>query len=392
MMTHREMVRTDAELTALCAELKQGGRFALDTEFLGERTYLPRICLVQIATPEFIVLIDALAVSGLKPLWALVTDPGVTKVLHAAREDLRIAHYGAGAKVPRGIFDTQVASGLLGLPLYPLSYARLVETVMGVKLDKSETRSEWDRRPLTPEQIRYARDDVRYLLEIADKQTALLTRLGRMGWMDEEMERFSNPSTYEPDPEMAYLRIRGSRVGLSARPTAVLRALAAWRERAAADRDVPARSILRDELLVEMAVKSPRRVSDLPRVKGFPLGEEAHLGPGIVAAVESAHALPSGDLPQPLAGGDELSPSERIQVDVAYALAAALSAANNVSPELALSRSDAADLVRVNGISSLLRGWRHELVGANLKSFLQGAARAELAMQDGVLQVTWKKP
>ena len=174
-----ETVRTPAGLADLCQQLKGAGRFALDTEFVGERTYLPRLCLVQVATTEFIALVDTLAVGAMEPLWDLVADPGVEKVLHAAREDLRLAFFGGGKRPPAGVLDTQIAAGLIGLSSYPLSYARLAEALMGVKLSKAETRSEWDRRPLTPAQLEYARDDVRYLLPIADKLGRLLDRLGR---------------------------------------------------------------------------------------------------------------------------------------------------------------------------------------------------------------------
>ena len=186
-----ETVRTPEALADLCRQLKKAGRFALDTEFVGERTYLPRLCLVQVATTDFIALVDTLAVGTMEPLWDLVADPTVGKVLHAAREDLRLAYFGGGKRLPGGVFDTQIAAGLIGLPSYPLSYARLAEALMGVKLNKAETRSEWDRRPLTPAQLEYARDDVRYLLPIQDKLDRLLERLDREEWLTEEMGRFS---------------------------------------------------------------------------------------------------------------------------------------------------------------------------------------------------------
>ena len=191
-------VRTSEALADLCEKLQQAGRFALDTEFVGERTYLPRLCLVQIATVEFIALVDALAVPNLDPLWNIVADPSVEKVLHAAREDLRLAWFGGGKRPPAGVWDTQVAGGLIGLPAYPLSYARLVEALMGVKLSKGETRSEWDRRPLTPAQLDYARDDVRYLLPLWDKMRRLLERLGRLDWLREEMGDLGKGAPMKP--------------------------------------------------------------------------------------------------------------------------------------------------------------------------------------------------
>lgn len=192
-----ETVKTSDALAELCAQLRAAGRFALDTEFVGERTYLPRLCFVQVATEEFIGLVDTLAFATLDPLWDLVADPSIQKVLHAAREDLRLAYYGGAKRLPQNVFDTQVAGGFIGLPSFPLSYARLAEALMGVKLSKAETRSEWDRRPLTPAQLEYARDDVRYLLPITDKMNQMLGKLGRAEWMQEEMGRFSEARTYE---------------------------------------------------------------------------------------------------------------------------------------------------------------------------------------------------
>ena len=158
---------------------------------------------------------------------------------------------------------------------------------MGVKLSKAETRSEWDRRPLTPAQLEYARDDVRYLLPMTDKINNLLGRLGRTGWMQEEMGRFSEARTYETAPEDAYLRLRVGR-GFTARPTALLRAVAAWRETEAADRDVPARSLLRDEVLLELAQRPPRRLTEFRRLRGFPEVEEVTFGAPLLDALNAA--------------------------------------------------------------------------------------------------------
>ncbi|MGO8673707.1 MAG: ribonuclease D [Capsulimonadaceae bacterium] len=394
VVTEREMVRTSEGLAALVQELRDAGRFALDTEFAGERTYVPRLCLVQVATEKFIGLIDAVAVPDLSPLWALVGDPSIEKVLHAAREDLRIAYYGGLKLIPRGVFDTQVAAGLVGLSLYPLSYARLVEAMMGVRLTKTETRSDWERRPLSPEQVRYARDDVRYLLPIASRLSRLLEKLGRGTWLSEEMERFSDPGVYEPDPEEAYLRVRGPRQGLTARPTAILRAIASWREREAALRNTPARAVLRDEVMTEIALRSPRRLGDLSRMKSFPAGEESTLGPPLLAAVEAARAIPESELPSALVGQEEDTPQQRILIDTVAVLGAALCLSRNIAPELALTKASAAELVR-NGAgtgAALLTGWRAQAVGRELADVLLGKASVHAHVSGGELSVTITAP
>jgi ribonuclease D len=375
-LEERPMIRTGEELAALSEELRAAGRFALDTEFLGERTYVPRLCLVQIATERFIALVDTLAVRDLAPLWALIADPSVQVVLHAAREDLRLAYYGGGRLIPRNVFDTQVAAGFIGLPLYPLSYARLTEALMAVKLGKGETRSEWDRRPLTPDQIQYARDDVRYLLPMADRLQAVLTRLGRDGWMREEMERFSTPSVYEPDPELAYLRLRGPKTGLTRRPTALLRAVAAWREREAADRDIPARRVLPDEALAELATRPPRRLTDFARLRYFPAGEDVSLGPPLLDALEAGRAVPEDQLPAPLTGGgDEETPPERAAADLLYALGESLCLSRDLSPDLVISKADALLVARGRSESLLLSGWRRAALGEGLRRVASGEAQ-----------------
>lgn len=384
------MVRTSEALLSLCRTLKDAGRFALDTEFVGERTYLPRLCLVQIATADAIILVDTLEIKDLTPLWDLVADPDVEKVLHAAREDLRLAFYGGGKRRPAGIVDTQVAAGLVGLPLYPLSYARLVDALMGVKLSKGETRSEWDRRPLSPAQLDYARDDVRFLLPVWDKLARLLNSLGRMDWLRQEMARFGEARTYETAPAEAYLRLRNTR-SLGARPTALLRAVAAWREEEAMARDIPVRTLLRDEVVLELAQRPPRRLTDFRRLRGFPEGEDVSLGPPILDALNAARALPDDQLPPPLsAGGPEETPRERVLGDLLYALGEALCLERDLAPELVVSKADTLALARGRSGGAMESDWRQEAVGGELRQFAVGAVAARLSSTPH-LQVRWEE-
>ncbi len=383
-----ETVKTPDALAELCQRLHAAGRFALDTEFVGERTYLPRLCFVQVATEEFIGLIDTLAFAGLDPLWDLVADPAIQIVLHAAREDLRLAYYGGEKRLPQNIFDTQVAAGFIGLPSYPLSYARLAEALMGVKLSKAETRSEWDRRPLTPAQLEYARDDVRFLLPITDKINRMLDRLGRTAWMNEEMGRYSDARTYETAPEDAYLRLRTGR-GFTARPTALLRAVAAWREEEAAMRDIPARSLLRDDVLIELAQRPPRRLTEFRRLRGFPETEEVSFGAPLLDALNTARALPDDKLPPPLSGtGPEETPRERALGDLLYGLGEALCLDRNLAPELALTKADALAVARAQSGPPLLSGWRRQAVGGELEQIASGRASVRLQVTPTALAVT----
>ena len=387
-----EIVRTNDGLAEISEKLRSYERFALDTEFVGERTYLPTLSLVQIATVDWIVLIDPISISNLDPFWELVADPDIEKVLHAAREDLRLACVNSGL-APRSIFDTQVAAGFVGLPQYPISYAKLVEAITGVRLSKSETRSEWDKRPLTPEQIRYAKDDVRYLLEIRNKLGNVIEKLGRTDWFVEEMGRFSDPGYYITDPEDVYLKLRGPRSGMGARQTAVLRAVAAWREREASEMNVPARTILRDETLTEIALRPPTHLSEYKRLRNFPAGDEVTIGPHILAEIQAVRRLTEDELPAPLASlGETETPAQKAFSDLAFALATIHAQANRLSPELVLSRAAASDLTLGKDASLLLNGWRKDLVGYTLQQLLEGKVDVRIKVEGGVPKLEFNEP
>ena len=377
----REIVRTEKDLRDLCAELEGIGRFALDTEFLAERSYVPQLCLIQVATETFTALIDTVALPNLKPFWSLVQNPAIEKVLHAAREDLRLAYYGGGKVVPCNVFDTQIAAGIVGLPQYPLSYGRLVEGICGERLSKSETRSEWDKRPLTVEQIRYARDDVRFLLSVADKLKSTLSGLDRTSWMDEEMERYYSPATFEPDPEAAFQRVRAPRQGFTRREAAIVRAISAWRERYAEMTNQSVRFILKDETLIELVLRPPQRISDFVRVRGMALGDDVTLGPQILDCINSARRLSDVELPPPIAGSaDSEAPSARNVADLLFVLASALCLQNSIAPELAVSRATAAEILIDPETAQILRGWRGREIGRSLLAFVLGESRVDMSV------------
>jgi ribonuclease D len=288
---------------------------------------------------------------------------------------------------PVNIFDTQIAAGFVGLPQFPVSYARLVEALTGVRLGKTETRSEWDRRPLTPEQIRYAKDDVRYLLDIRNKLGKVIEKLGRQIWMTEEMERFSDPALYAADPEEVYLKIRGSRSGFGARQTGHLRALAAWREREAAEQNVPPRSMLRDDTLVELALRPPSHLNDFRRIKSFPVEESTTIGPKILAELLAVRRLSESELPAPLSGQNEQeTPAQKAFADLAYALATIHCQSNHLAPELVITRAAVLDLTLCKTNASLLSGWRNEIIGAFLERLLQGNVDVRVHVDKGVPQ------
>src|SRR5712691_2210478 len=258
-------IRTAAPLRRLCAQAQVEGRFALDLEFIREHSYVPRLALIQMAVSDTCAIIDPLEVHDLSPLLELCKSPQTLKVLHAAGQDTEILHWHAGI-ISENIFDTQIAAALVGLG-DQLSYARLVDQLLGVSLSKGESYSDWLQRPLSPAQTAYALDDVRYLLPLHDALGQRLEAMGRAAWLTEECRKFANPALYQRDPQKLFRRIRRSNA-LSSQGLAILRELAIWRDREARQRDRPPGSVLHDELLVEIARKAPRLPDDLQRLRG----------------------------------------------------------------------------------------------------------------------------
>jgi ribonuclease D len=279
-----QIVTRPEELAEVCAHVAASRRFGFDTEFVGENTYHPHLCLVQIATSERIVLVDPLTVGPLDTFWKLVVDPANEVVVHAGREEVRLCRFWTG-QTPGNLVDLQLAAGLAGLP-YPLGHGALVSQVLRVQLSKNETLTEWANRPLTLAQIRYAFDDVRYLLPAWGCLSTELGKLDREDWMREEVARLTtNAAPEQPSPEK-WRKLRGLG-SLDGRRLAVVRAIYAWREERAAATNRPARTIIRDDLIVEIARRNPRSERDLHVVRGLAKRDVQ----AILEVVETARAL-----------------------------------------------------------------------------------------------------
>ena len=252
-------------MNGLLEHLRSCGRFAFDTEFVSEDTFEPVLCLIQVATRERLAVIDPLAVHDVRPFWELVCDPSLEVVMHAAGEDLRICLLRTG-QLPRRVFDVQMAAGLIGLS-YPLSLVNLVGQVLGVSLSGSETRTDWRHRPLTPAQLHYALDDVRHLLDLADRFTDRLTQLGRSDWAKAEFEEFIESIARRGD-EDRWRRLPGLHQ-LGRRSLEMARRLSEWREDAARRQNRPLRQVLRDDLLVAIAKRQPPNRRGLEALRDF---------------------------------------------------------------------------------------------------------------------------
>lgn len=288
-------ITDSVELKEFCRRQSRASYITVDTEFLRDKTYWPILCLIQIAGPEEAAVIDPMAKDiDLTPLDRLLFNPKVLKVFHAARQDLEIFFHRTG-KVPAPIFDTQVAAMVCGFG-DQVGYETIVNTVVGAALDKVSRFADWSRRPLTQKQLEYALADVVHLRPVYEALSKSLESSGRAGWLAEEMATLTDPATYRLDPEEAWRRIKSR--GGNRRFFAVLKEIAAWREREAQKRDIPRNRILRDDSLLDIAAHAPQTEEELSRTRGLSRGfAEGKLGAAVVQAVRRGLKLPDDQIP-----------------------------------------------------------------------------------------------
>lgn len=380
-MTEPRYVDTPAALAELCADLRGGDWLALDTEFIREKTYYPQLCLIQIANDAHIACIDPLALADLEPLWQLLYDPAVTKVLHAAQQDLEIFTLLRGTP-PTPLFDTQIAATLLGQG-EQVGYANLVQALLGVELDKSQVRTDWSRRPLSPAQLTYAADDVRHLRAIYHRQHEELIERGRLVWLAEDFTTLADPERYRVDPDKAWTRLKGAG-RLKPRQLAVLRALAAWREREAMRRDRPRRWIVDDNLLIDLARLQPTDEQQLNRLRGLDGERRRRHGETLLAVIAEARDTPADEWPNP-ERSQPLSLEQEALVDALQSLVKLCAAEHQVSPGSLAGRRELEQLVQ-GGDITLLHGWRKALAGDAVQHFLAGETRLTIG-GDGLQRV-----
>lgn len=369
------LVGTPDELARLCGKLAALPRFGLDTEFVGEETYHPRLCLVQIATDEGLYLVDPLAIPTLDAFWKIVADPAKQVIVHAGREEVRLCHLWCG-QPPGRIFDLQIAAGLVGCT-YPMGHGSLVGQLLRKTLAKGETLTEWRTRPLTKAQIRYAFDDVRYLLALWKKLSDKLQKLGRETWAEEEFAKMTASATPE-EPGLApgtdkWRKLRGAG-SLDRRHLAGLRELYEWREGLAAQLNRPARAVVRDDLLVEIARRNPKNDRDLSTVRGI----QKRFIPQMLDAIERARALPMDQCPEPFDRGQD-PPQLTLIANVLNAVLADYCIRSEMAPNLAATSTEVKEIIRARmqgevlpEESMLTRGWRAEFVLPTLLEFLDG--------------------
>ncbi len=364
------LITETAELAALCTRLRHERFVTVDTEFMRERTYWPELCVVQLAGTEDVAVVDAEAPGiDLAPLGELLADTAVTKVFHAARQDIEIfvLRYG---DVPRPLFDTQIAAMVAGFG-DQVGYDALVASLAGGQIDKAHRFSDWSARPLSPAQINYAAADVTYLRVAYERLCARLERDGRLEWVAEEMATLADPNTYRPDPETMWERLRPR--STNRRLLGILRAVAAWREREAQRSNVPRQRMLKDEALLEIAATAPDTPDELARARGITRGfAEGRTGVSLLAAIAAAKALPDAAMPEAPNGREGPKPSPGL-VSLLKVLLAANCEAHHVAPKLVASSDDIDRLATEDSPDiAAAHGWRAEVFGNDAAALKAG--------------------
>lgn len=385
-MRELQYIRDANALAGLAQQLAGAARIALDTEFMRERTYYAKLCLVQLATPDLLAVVDPLAVSDLRPLWDVVTG-GAEIVFHAAGQDLEIIA-GLSGGVPQQHFDTQVAAAFVGYG-DSIGYSRLLDRVVGHTPGHSEAYTDWTRRPLSQDQIDYALDDVRYLLEIADKLESELREAGREAWVREELAAVLDNVQPEAEPNDMWRKVRGAR-GLRGRKLAVLQEVAAWREREAQARDIPRQRVVADRVLAEIAKRAPKQPAQIERLRGLHPREASRSSKAILEAVRRGVERADSELPDWGTAAPHVNDA-RVEMIAALldAVLRAVAADMNLSSRLLANRRDLEALARYRLAGGktvpelpVLSGWRKANVGERLLQVLHGELAVAIEDQD----------
>lgn len=381
IMTETLYIDNDEALAGFFERAGAAEFAAVDTEFMREKTYYPKLCLIQIAINDVIACIDPFAIKDFQPMLDLFTDPDVVKVLHSVSQDMEVFLHTFDC-LPTPVYDTQIAASLTGMG-DQVSYAKLVNEMLGVSLDKSHTRTDWSRRPLDDAQLIYAADDVRYLAQIYPLQRARLVEQGRLAWLQDDFDAAADPARYRPDPDGAWRRVKGY-ARLHGVDLAILSKLARYREQLAMTKDRPRRYILSDDQLLDLVKSKPRNKNDLQRRRGFNDDVISRHGDQLLAAVQAGLDMPREQWPES-GKGKPLTANQEVLADILMGLLKYQAKKNEVSVTSMASRKDVEQLVRGKGDMPLMSGWRYELGGRTLSEFLQGKVSASVENQQLIL-------
>ncbi|TGX56030.1 ribonuclease D [Sphingomonas gei] len=379
------LIEDSVALANLCARFATKPYICVDTEFMRENSYWPELCLIQIADDEEAAAVDPMGGIDMTPLLELMTNnEDVLKVFHAGGQDIEIV-YNLTGKTPHPLFDTQVAAMALGQG-EQIGYSNLVDTYLGITVDKGARFTDWSRRPLDKRQIDYAICDVTYLSEIFPKMLEKLKKTGRGAWLDQEMERLADPENYHNDPEEAWQRVRVS----SRKPEVLgrLKALARWREIEAQGKDLPRGRIIKDETLADLAGTPPRKQSDLAKIRGLSAAWGGNdIGGRLMAALETAKPMSGDELPPRDDRKPALGKDGALVADLLKLLLKIRAKEINVAARL-LARSDDLEALAagVRKDLSILEGWRFEQFGRDALELVEG--QLGFTVRNGKLKMT----
>ncbi len=380
------LITTSDALAELCARLAKADYVAVDTEFMRENTYWPELCLLQIADTKEAAAIDPLAPGlDMKPLFDLLTDnEDVLKVFHAGGQDVEIIYNFTG-RTPHPIFDTQIAMMAVSQS-EQIGYQNLVESWLGIVVDKGARFTDWSHRPLSERQIEYAIGDVTHLSRIFPKLLARLRKTGRGAWIDQEMEKLADPENYRNDPELAWHRIKAP--GRNPAMLGRLKALAEWREREAQDKNIPRGRIARDETVADIANHPPKTQADLGKIRGLSSGwRENEIGRRLMQTLDRAKPLPDDELPSRTPRGAPLGKEGSLVADLLKLLLKIRAREIDVSARL-LARSEELEMLAAGVRKGLpmIEGWRYDAFGRDALELVEG--KLAFAVEGGRLKMT----
>jgi len=384
-----QYLSTQAQLSAFCHQIQDVSTIGLDTEFIGEDTYDPKLEIIQLQTKDACAILDVPAIGSLAPLASILCARSIVKVLHAGRQDIELLNQHIGA-MPQPLFDTQVASALVGYGAQ-VGYAALVQRLTGTQLDKSHTLTNWSDRPLSQEQVAYAAEDVQHLLPIHAHLVQRLTTLGRLQWVEEECTRLLQaPSEELRNPRTRYQRLRGWGT-LKPKALGVLRELAAWREEEARHRNLPRGRILRDDLLLELARRQPQQGEALKGMRGLPLPVIKRYTEEILTCIRAGLAVPKSELPE-VPKSPKTEPEQAGRVDLLQAVLKACAHKAEIAPTMIATSSELQALVEATSKREeldlpILSGWRRDIAGELLLQVLEGKVTVGIDPRNGNVRI-----
>lgn len=362
-----EYIDKPEQLADLCEKISQEPWIAIDTEFLREKTYYPIFCLLQIATPKWVVCVDPIALPDLSALFSVINNPQIIKVLHSCRQDLEIFYQLTGV-VTSPIFDTQIAAPLLGFQENP-GYAMLVSSYLNINLSKAHTRTDWSMRPLSEDQLQYAADDVIYLCQVYQIMTEKLQQLGRIQWLENDFELLNNTELYQLSPVNAWLKVKGKNK-LTGKQLSIVQALSQWREGAAQKENRPKNWLIRDDLMLELAKLQPENVEEMSKVRTMNERTTRRYGKIICQLINEAKQ--KSPIPADNKKAVKKTQQQEAVLDVMTAVVRLRAEENSLNPVILGNKKSLEKLLLEEEDCPLLQGWRYSMVGKELQCLLQG--------------------